>query len=140
MKARFADRWPLAVAPLLLFAVGLTLTISKQPPRVERTPATIREGNPIFAWAFLSGAGAEVLIVAAWVLVIALPSLLLPRLLAIGWGFGWTFGHAATVMGWLTEPVGYGLGYWTLYWYCPIIAGIFMFLGHYMFGRRQADR
>ncbi len=79
----------------------------------------------------LSGFGAELVFHLLWTLVIVLPILFLPRFCAYCWSLGWTFGHAAAVLTWLTY--GYELGYWTNYWYCPLVAVIVAFTSRRFF-------
>jgi hypothetical protein len=132
MRGRLYDRWPVLLLPLLFKAGDATLTHLGQPPRAERTASNVNELNPVAALALTSGLGAEVLFHAVWVLVIVLPIALLPRFWAICYSYGWAFGHAAAVMIWLVYP--YRLGYWTLYWYCPIVAVLFVLVARRMFG------
>lgn len=110
MKARLRDRWPILLAPLLFWAPDTALTYGGQHPRAERNaPKVVNELNPVAARALAEGVGTQLLMQTLWVSIIALPVLLFPRFLAIGYSFAWTFGHAAGAMVWLVY--WYQLGY-----------------------------
>jgi hypothetical protein len=131
MKKRFSDRWPILIAPLFFDLADWIVTYMKQPPPGARTAENLTEGNPIARIAMLSGMGAEVAFHLAWTLVIVVPILLLPRFCAYCWSLGWTFGHASAVLTWLIY--GYALGYWTNYWYCPLVAVMVAFTSRRFF-------
>jgi hypothetical protein len=128
---RFQERWLAVVVPLLFYAADVALTWGKQPPNL--TKENVYEFNPVVARAMVAGLGSVLLLETVWVLVIVVPVLLLPRLWAVGYSYAWTFGHAAAVMIWLAYPFGYGFGYWSLYWYCPIVAFSLLLVGMQMF-------
>ena len=127
MRRRLQERWLAVVVPLLFYAADVALTWGKQPPNL--TNENVYEFNPVAAKAMVAGLGSVLLLETAWVLVIVLPVLLLPRLWAATYSYAWAFGHAAAVMIWLAYPFGYDLGYWSLYWYCPIVAVALVLMG-----------
>lgn len=130
MRRRWRERWVAVVVPLVFYAADVALTWGKQPAKL--TKETVYEFNPVEARAMVAGLGYVLLLEAAWVLAIVAPILLLPRLWAAGYSYAWAFGHAAAVMIWLAYPFGYGLGYWSLYWYCPFVALSFVLIGRQM--------
>lgn len=134
MKKLLKDRWPILALPLLFYVVDEALTWAGQPrPPAGLPPSQVFEMNPVVRHAMAAGLAASISLNLAWVVMLTAPTLLLPRFWAICYSFAWAFGHAAAVMVWLVYPFAFGLGYWTLYWYCPPVALSFVLVARRMF-------
>ena len=138
MRTRFQDRWLAVVVPLLFCVWDVALTLGNQPP--DRTAENVDEYNPVAAQAMAGGPATMMLLGTVWVLVIVVPILLLPRFWAAGYCYTWVFGHAATSLFWLAYPEGYGFGFWSLVWYCPIVAVALTLVGNQMFRAPPENR
>lgn len=98
---RIRDRLSLLIPFALLAALDGGVTLCFQPEAYWTDHSRYLEGNPFFGQFLLIGPMAFVGIILLWIVVLSGIILVTPRLLALGIGTGFIYGHSVGALGWL---------------------------------------